>query len=63
MSSETIGLMVDIPVELYKRFKIRCIQEGQSIKSVILEFVSFYAEEEKSEPSKKSSGEDEKKED
>jgi len=43
--SKTVQMAVYLDEDTYKRFKIKCIEEGNSIKSVIIDFCKDYAGE------------------
>ena len=61
-NDKTIALNVYMPESVLKKFKIKCINEGVSMKAVIIDFVNSYAEG-SDEPSPTDDKPDEAKED
>lgn len=43
-SSGIKGLMVWIPEDLHRKFRIKCMQENKTSKSVIIDFIRLYIE-------------------
>lgn len=39
------GLMVWIPVDLHRKFAIKCMQNNKTRKSVIIDFIRLYIED------------------
>lgn len=58
-----VALNVYLPERVLKAFKIKCIKEGKSIKSVIIDFCKDYAEDEIVRENETDSGKAKEKED
>ena len=48
---KTIALNVYMDEDTLTKFKVKCIKERKSMKSVIIDFVEAYGEDEENEPS------------
>ena len=46
MGEKIIALNVYMDESVLRKFKIKCIKEGKSMKSVIIDFVEAYSEDE-----------------
>ncbi len=49
----TIGMNVYLPVETYRKFRIQCLKEGKTVKSVVIDFVKEYVGEEEIDESER----------
>lgn len=46
------SMNVLISSEKYKKFRVKCLQEGKAVKKVISELIDIYVEDEEDEPIK-----------
>jgi len=43
------GLMINVPRELYKKFRMAVIQDDETVKGVVLDFLRVYVNEAENE--------------